>query len=476
VELRIAVLGAGPGGYIAAVRAAQMGARVTVVEKEALGGTCLNRGCIPSKIMKTTAALLERVKGAADFGVRCGGPVEADMPRLVARKNRIVASQVKGIQGLLAHHRIQVVHGDGRIEKFGVLSVHGKDGTEETIHWDRLIIATGSEPFALPGMPFDGERIVSSDHIWDLAEIPASMLIVGGGVIGCELAYIFSSLGSRVTVVEALDRVLPLPVVDEDCSKTLFREMKKRKIRILLNQTLKTVEKEGTKITALITPSPSAADNSQTKEVRMEDLNKVLVSVGRKPCTEGIGLENIGVKTDDRGWIIADERMETNISGVYAIGDVIGPDKAMLAHVASTEGRLAAENAGGGDMRMNYDVVPSVIFTAPEVACVGMSEKMAADRGLPVRAETVLFRTVGKAQVIGEIAGQAKVVFNSEDGKILGFHLVGPHVTDLIAEGTLAVKTGCRVDDIAGTIHAHPTLAEIMAEVALKAIDQPLHG
>jgi len=280
-----------------------------------------------------------------------------------------------------------------------------------------------------------------------------------------------------VTVVEALDRLLPLPAVDADCSKVLAREMKKRKIAFHVNRTVETAESSGDLLNVRIGPSPFAENLKERDKQPLEiEADMVLVCVGRTPNTGDIGLETIGVATDERGWIVADERMQTNVDGVFAIGDVLGPSKIMLAHVASSEGRVPPENVVGGDSRMDYTAVPGAVFTVPEVGNVGLSETQARESGMNVRADTVLFRTIGKAQVLGEIAGQAKIVSEVDNGRILGVHIIGPHASDLIAEGTLAIQNGLTVEQLVGTIHAHPTLAEIMLETGLKALDRGLHG
>jgi len=302
-------------------------------------------------------------------------------------------------------------------------------------------------------------------------------MILGGGVIGCEFAFLLSALGSRVSVVEALDRMLPLPSVDEDCSKVIQREMKKRKIQFMVKRTAQSVERSGGKLRVTIGPSPFIPDlGEREKQPLVVEVDKVLVCIGRRPCTQNMGLESIGVTLDPRGWIVADERMQTGVPGVYAVGDVLGPSKVMLAHVASMEGAVAAENAAGSGRSMDYGIVPGAIFTMPEVANVGLTEAQAREQGFPVRSDTVLFRTMGKAQVTGEIAGEAKIVSDARTGRILGVHMVGARAADLIAEGTLALKMQCTVKDLAETIHAHPTLAEVMQEASLKAMDMSLHG
>ena len=474
---KVTILGAGPGGYVAAVRAAQLGAEVTVVEKENVGGTCLNWGCIPSKIMKTSAELLEKIHQADAFGIHTEGAAVLDMHKLMARKQKILATQIKGIEGLLAHHKIKLVHGSARIDGPGKAAAIGEDGQEQRWEWDRLIIATGSQPFSVPAFPFDGRRVLSSDHILEIEAVPESILIVGGGVIGCEFACILSAMGATVTVVEALDRMLPLPSVDAGCSKVLEREMKKRKIKFFVNRVVESIAEDGDGLVATIGPSPFAENlKEKEKDPVTVQVSQALVCIGRSPNTQGIGLSTIGLETDAKGWIPVGDRMQTGVDNVYAIGDVLGPERVMLAHVASTEAMVAAENAMGANRTMDYTAVPGAIFTMPEVACVGLSEAQAGEQGLDVRSDTVMFRTIGKAQVIGELAGQATIVSEKNSGKVLGVHIIGPHATDLLGEGALAVANDLTVGDIAGTIHAHPTLAEIMLEVGLKATGRALHG
>lgn len=478
MTVKIAIFGGGPGGYVAAIRAAQLGAEVTLIEEHNLGGTCLNWGCIPSKVLITTATLLENIKKADVFGITINGEVFPDIRRLMERKDKVVGDQRKGILDLLKHHKIQYLKGTGYIKGKGLAGVRLSEGGEQEVPWDKLILATGTKPSPLPSLPFDGKRIISSNDALCLHEVPQSILIVGGGVIGCEFAFILSALGAKVTIVEALPRLLPLPSVDEDCSKVLQREMKKRKISFFVNKVVESFSEVDNKLEVTIGPSPFL-ENPTEKDKRpiTETVDKILVCVGRIPNSTNIeGLDLLNIQLDQKGWVIANELMETSDPKVYAIGDLLGPSKIMLAHVASAEGLVAAENAVGGKVRMDYSAVPGAIFTSPEVANVGLTEIQAAEQGYQVRSDTVLFRTLGKAHVIGEIAGQAKIVSEEDSGRVLGVHIIGPHATDLIAEGTLAVRMGCSVRDLAQTIHAHPTLSEVMGEAALKAIDKPLHG
>ncbi len=477
MKKRIVVIGAGPGGYVAAIRAAQLGGDVTLVEKENIGGTCLNWGCIPTKILITTAELLEKFGRARDFGIEVEGSVRADLERLMARKTAIVQSQRDGILKLIQHNRVRYQTGTAVISGPGLVEVRQSGEPPLELAWDKLILATGTRAMDIPAFPFDGKKILSSDHALTLKKIPDSMIIVGGGVIGCEFAAIFSALGSKVTVVEALSRLLPLPSVDESCSKILAREMKKRKIAFHVNRVVESVEDAGKSVRAAIGPSPflDAPSPKDGKPLALE-AEKVLVCIGRRPNTEDLGLKTLGLEPDSKGWIAVDDHMETDTPGVYAIGDILGPSKIMLAHVASTEGNIATENAMGADKSMDYTVVPGAVFSSPEIADVGLTETQTAAAGLKARSDTVLFRTLGKAQAMGEIAGQAKIVSDTETGRILGVHIVGAHATDLIAEAALAIKMGGSVKDLAETIHAHPTLPEIMMETSFKALDRSLHG
>jgi dihydrolipoamide dehydrogenase len=472
---KVAVIGAGPGGYTAGIRAAQLGAEVTVIEGDTIGGTCLNRGCIPSKVMKTTAELLDKLQRCQEFGIRLNGSIGPDMEALTARKHAVVQTQVKGLLNLFEQHKVRYIRGFAAIRGMNLCAVRLADGRTMEVPWDRLILAPGSAYAEIPSLPFDGARILSSNDALSLQDIPGSLLIVGGGVIGCEFAFIFACLGSQVTVVEAMPRVLALPSVDEDCSKVIQREMKKRKIQLLVNKTVDTVEERDGRCLATLGPSPYAGEPQELDKKPMAAVaDKILVCIGRKPNTSGMGIEKGGVKTDEKGWLIADRGMRTTGPGVYAVGDALGPSRPMLAYVASSEGLAAAENALGGKREVTYDVIPGVVFTMPEVANVGLTEAQARAQGCNVRCATLLFRNLGKPHVIGEIAGEAKIVHDAETGRILGVHLVGPHASDLIAEGTLALKMGCTVQDLAETIHAHPTLAEIYMEVSLKALGRPV--
>ncbi|MBW2028246.1 MAG: dihydrolipoyl dehydrogenase [Deltaproteobacteria bacterium] len=474
---RVVIIGAGPGGYVAAVRAAQMGTEVTVVEQDKVGGTCLNWGCIPSKIMARCAEITDLVKDAGHWGIGIEASRAPDLEALARRERTVIQGQAEGIMKLFKRHGISYAVGRGYIQDSGLVTVYGEDGENQEIPWDSLILATGSRPMELPRIPFDGKRVISSNEALFLQEVPKSVLIIGAGAIGCEFAFIFSAMGSAVTLVEILPNILPIPSVDDECRKVIQREMKKRKIQFLLGNEVKGLEDRGEKLRVTIGPSHGKSKTRSRKdEGRTLEVERVLVCIGRAPNSAHLGLENLGVKTDARGWIIANDRMETNVPGVYAIGDLLGPSKVMLAHVASAEGRVAAENCAGGSNFMKYDVIPHVIFTRPEVACVGLTEKQALEMGIDIDTRTVLFRSLGKAHVTGEISGLAKVLWDTESKRILGLHLVGPQAGDLIAEATLALRKGLTLRDLADTIHAHPTFSEIMAELAFKALGRPVHA
>ncbi len=467
MSTKIGIIGAGPGGYIAAIRAAQLGAQVTVIEQEAIGGTCLNWGCIPTKTIRTTAELIEQFHRAKEFGIDLEGSFRPNMERIMTRKNEVIRTLAQGIKKIFESYKIQYIKGTAFIEDPKRILVTGRDEKTLAIEADKIIIASGSKPLVFPAFPFDGQYILSSTDALLLQEIPESILIIGGGVIGCEFAFIFKALGSQVTVVEALPRTLGLPSIDNDCSTIIQREMKKRKIKVILDKTVEKTEIQNGRVRVTIGPSPFLKEVKEKDRTPLEtEVQKVLVSIGRESNAEALGLNRLGVELDSKSWIKANERLETNVDGIYAIGDALGPSKIMLAHAASTEGIIAVENIMGHDRTMNYELVPSAIFTFPEVADVGLTESQAKERGHEVRSDSFQFRTLGKPQAMGEIVGQVKIVSESRNGKILGVHIVGPQATDLIAEGTLAIRLGATVEDLAHTIHAHPTLAEALMETA----------
>lgn len=471
MKKKITFIGAGPGGYVAAQQAAQMGAEVTVIEKDTLGGICLNWGCIPTKTLKSSAEVFAKTGRLAEFGIRLDGQIKPDWAAIMTRKNRIVKTMVGGIENAFKAEKIKLIKGSGQIIDPHCVRVRDENGIQTMVESDRLILATGSRPQPLPALPFNGQTILSSSDALTLEEIPGELLVLGGGVIGVEFAFIFNAFGTQVTVVEGLDRLLPLPSVDADSSKTLQREMKKKRIPFYPNKTVTRTEMTPKgKMSVTLGPSPFLETISEKDKKEIDLLvDKMLVTIGRIPNTEHLGLESIGLQLDAGGWIVANSKMETNVPDVYAIGDVLGPSKMMLAHVASMEGLVAVDNCLGGNREMNYQAVPSAIYTFPEVADVGLTETQAQVAGIDYRVDKFLFRELGMAHVMGELAGQVKIVSEKKSGKIIGVHMIGAHVTELIAEATLAVQQGVTVQDLAVTIHAHPSLAEGMWETARKA-------
>ena len=474
---RITILGAGSGGYTAAIRAAHLGAEVTVVENDSIGGTCLNWGCIPTKTLRASAEALSTANRLSEFGITAGGSFSPDMAAIMARKDKVVKTLVGGIAALFKSNKIRLIKGRGTVLSPSRVSVETPDNGMVEAEGDKLILATGTKVMGLPDLPLDGQDVISSDDALQLEEVPEEIVIVGGGVVGSEFAFILDALGSKVTVVEALDRILPLPSIDGEISRTLQREMKKKKVPFHVNKTVANTSKDADgKISVTLGPSPFLSEITEKDRKPVElSVDKILVCVGREYNTAGLGLERVGVQVDARGWIPVNDRLETNIPGIYAVGDILGPEKIMLAHVASTEAMVAAENCLGADRVMDYRVVPSGVFTFPEIASVGLSEEQAKDRGMQYRTDSFDFRALGKSQAMGEIAGRIKIISGLEDGGILGVHLIGPHATDLVAEAALAMQVKATVRDLAETIHLHPSLSEGLMEAAHAATGRSIH-
>ena len=460
---KLTILGGGPGGYTAAFRAAASGATVTLVEKNRLGGTCLHAGCIPTKSLKASADMLELALTLDRFGIRQNSVPVPDMPAIMARKERIVNLLATGLASTAQALGVTLVNGTGRLLDAGRVEVTGEAGLS-LVESDGVILATGSCCLELPNLAVDHHRVLSSDDALALRTVPQRLTVLGGGVIGCELACLFASLGSRVTVVEARERPLPLPGVDEDMSKLLVREMKKRGIRFLGGQTVVGVEHAANALRLRM----NGASSGQGAPDPSLETDVLVVAVGRAAMTQGLGLAEAGVAVDERGWIGADAQMQTSLPGVFAIGDVLGPARSMLAHTAISEAGVAVETFLGRQACMAYDIVPSAMFTLPEIACVGLTEAEARARGHEVVSATVQVRELGKAHAADDLSGQFKLVARVGDNRLLGAHLACAHATDMIAELALALRLKATISDIAGTIHAHPTLAEGVWEAALK--------
>jgi dihydrolipoamide dehydrogenase len=444
----IAILGAGPGGYVAAIRAAQLGVKVTVIENRALGGVCLNWGCIPSKALLSVVELGEKLKKAHELGLQLSEPPAFIPSQMVERKTRVVDGLVKGIATLLKHWDVSHVRGTGRLVNDRTLRVSFADGTETSIQADGIVIATGSSSPALPLFPVDGHDIMTSQEALEIPRVPERFLIVGGGVEGCEFASLYAGLGSRVTVVEMMPRLLPLE--DEEISVFIERELKKRTVRIITGNSVQSVARTDVGI------STALADGEQL------DCDAILVSVGRRCNTNGIGLEEVGVKLGAKGEIEINDRLETNVPGVYAVGDVVG--KAMLAHVASAQGKVAVDNIMGNAKTMNYDVVPAGIFTLPEIGRVGLTEGQIRERGIAPKIGRYRYNALGKAHAVGDTVGLVKILADPQTDRVLGAHLVGAHAADLVHEAALAMQLNAKARDVADMIHAHPTHAEALME------------
>lgn len=457
--MKIVVVGAGPGGYVAALRAARRGASVTLVEKGRLGGTCLQKGCIPTKTLAATAQVARIVRRAGEFGLRVSGEMEIDPRSVRDRVRRVVSIQEKGIGNLLASWGVSVVQGTARLETGGTVVVEKPDGSRERLPADRVILATGSLPARVPGTDADGERILDSDSVANLDWIPERFLIIGGGVIGCEFASIYQALGARVFVTEAMDRILPNE--DEEVSSLLTKEYKKQGIEIETGVTIKTAVRDG------------EAVRVEYGGGRRETYDAVAVVVGRRPNTDALGLSDAGVKTGSRKEVLVDGSMRTATEGIYAVGDMTGG--MLLAHLASHQGMTAADHAVTGREEPAARAVPAGIFTYPEIGRVGMTEQEARKAFTEIRVGRFQFRGLGKSHAVGEIVGMAKVVAK-EKGEIVGAHIVGAEAADLIHEFSLAIDRRMTLDELGGVIHVHPTLSEIAGEASLAGVGMAIHA
>jgi dihydrolipoamide dehydrogenase len=455
----ILVLGGGPGGYYAAIRGAQLGAKVVVVEKENLGGTCLNWGCIPTKALYRNAEIMYILKHAKEFGINVEN-YSVDVDKIQERKHGVVKQLVTGIQQLMDAYKIQVVKGTGILKDKNTVTVTSSNGEVNDVTAKNIIIATGSVE-ALPGIPgIDLEGLMTSNEALEFKKVPKHLVVVGGGVIGIEFATIFHAMGSEVTVI--VSKAI-LKRMDSDLTKRLEVSLKKRGLKFHKEGRAKRIEKENEMFAVY-----ADGKNGEVKMVADE----VLIASGRKANVEGINLEGIGVEFSAKG-IVVDENFETNIKGVYAIGDVIG--RAMLAHVASHHGISAVESIMGIKSKINHDVIPDCVFTFPEVAGVGITEDEAKLKGIEYKTSKFPFAANGKALTLGESEGLIKVIANSDD-EVIGVHIMGPHASDLIHEGTLAISNKLKIDAIAHTIHAHPTLSETFAEAILGLKNEAIHA
>lgn len=452
----IAVIGGGPGGYPAAIKAAQSGKSVALIEGKELGGTCLNRGCIPSKALIAGAELLQRLQDAPEFGITIKG-VSFDYGKTVERKDHVVAKIRKSLEGLIQANKITVFKGYGKFISPREIKITGEVNT--TLRAEKIIIATGSEPRSIASFPFDYQKIHDSTSLLNLKVLPKKILIVGGGIIGCEFASLFAAYGVDVTILEMLPRLIPME--DKTVSAALTKAFQKKGIRIETNIKVDTIEKTDSGIRAVL------ADGNTF------DADISLVAVGRALNTADIGLEKAGVLVNDNGMIPVSDTMETNVPGIYAIGDIAS--KWWLAHVATHQGLVAASNAAGEKAHMHYNAIPSVIFTHPEIGTVGMSLETALETGHDAIAAAFPFQALGKSQAAYQTEGFAQIIVERKTGQILGAQVVGHEASALIAEMAVAIANELTVESITETIHAHPTIPEAWLEAAFIAQDKPVH-
>ena len=459
MQADIIVIGGGPGGYVAAIRGAQLGAKVILIEKDKIGGTCLNYGCIPTKTLFKNAEVMNTLKHAADFGFEVEG-FSYNIQKIQERKNNVISQLVGGIEQLLAANQVTVLKGTAEFIDTKTLKVHQADAVQTVVSGDKIIIATGSRSYipAIEGMSLEG--VYTSKELLDFEEVPEKLVIIGGGVIGMEFACIFQELGSEVTVVEYASSILPM--IDSDITKRFTASLKKRGMTIHTATKVNKIEE--------IDGVLSVVAEGKKGEI-VVPATAVLVSTGRTPVLEELQLDVVGVKHHQCA-IEVDSHLMTNVEGIYAIGDVNG--KIMLAHAASHQGLAVVEEIMGIEHKGNHELVPNCIFVLPEISSVGITEDIAVEKGIPYKASKFLFGANGKALSIGEPEGFVKVISDLDD-KIIGVHIMGPHASDLIHEGTLAISQGLTVDDIGNTIHAHPTLSEAFVEAVMGLKGEAIH-
>ncbi len=462
---RVTIIGAGPGGTAAAFSAAKNGLEVTLVEAEYLGGICLNYGCIPTKTLKASAEAFETVLNAHDFGIDVSCNTAINMGSVVDRKNSVIETLRKGLAKTCENLNIKTVFGHGKIINANLVEVTKEDGSIEKVKSDAIIIGTGTKILSLPCIPVDHKYILSSDDALEIRDLPKSMIIIGGGVIGCELATIFHTFGSDVTIVASQERLLASSSLDTEMSKILQREMRKTGIKFELGRMVTKAEVVDGKVEVHMVDSACMTQAKNANEEILE-ADLVIAAVGRLAYTEGLGLKEAGIETDKRGFIVTNEYYETSVPNIYAIGDILGPNKIMLAHMAMTEGVAAVKNIMGEKKSYDYQICPAAIFVTPEIGSVGLSEIQAVEMGYEIVVELMQLRELGKAQAMGSISGAFKLIADKKTRKLLGAHIAGSHASDIIAELTLAIQLGATVEDLAKTIHAHPTLSEGVFETA----------
>lgn len=464
-QFDITIIGSGPGGYVAAIRAAQLGFKTAIIEKyPTLGGTCLNVGCIPSKALLDSSEHFEKAKHEfADYGILINEP-KVDLPKMIARKNAVVEQTTKGINYLMDKNKVTVFEGVGSFESATKIKITKNDGSTESIESKYTIIATGSKPSTLPFITIDKERIITSTEALGLQEVPKKLLVIGGGVIGLELGSVYMRLGAEVTVIEYLDKIIP--GMDGALSKELQKVLKKQGMKFSLSTAVSGVERIGDSVRV-------TATNKKGEEVVFEG-DYCLVSVGRRPYTDGLSLENAGVELDERGRVKVNDHLQTNIPNIYAIGDVV--KGVMLAHKAEEEGVFVVESLAGQKPHINYNLIPGVVYTWPEVAGVGKTEEQLKVEGIDYKVGNFPMRALGRSRASGDTDGFVKILADAKTDEILGFHIIGARAADLIAEGVTAMEFRASAEDLTRMSHAHPTYAEAIKEAALDATaKRPIH-
>lgn len=462
----VTIIGSGPGGYVAAIRAAQLGMKTAIIERyNSLGGTCLNVGCIPSKALLDSSEHYHNAKEKFELHGIDLKDLKVNMPQMIKRKNEVVEQTVKGIDFLMKKNKIDVYHGHGSFVDKNTVSIAKEDGSKEEITSDKIIIATGSKPIMPDSFPYDKERVITSTEALNISEVPKRMVLVGGGVIGLELGSVFARLGTEVEVVEYMDRILP--TMDIDCSKELTRALKKIGIKFHLRHAV-----TGMKINKKsVTVSVQKRDSEDSFTVNAD---YCLVAIGRRAYTDKLGLDKVGISTDDKGRINVDEQLRTEVDNIYAIGDVIRG--AMLAHKAEEEGSFVAEVIAGEKPHIDYNLIPGVVYTWPEVASVGQTEQQLKDDGIPYKVGKFPMKALGRARASTDTEGMVKILAHKETDEVLGVHMVGPRTADMIAEAVTAMEFRASAEDIARMSHAHPTYTEATKEAALAATaDRALH-
>ena len=456
----VVIIGSGPGGYVAAIRCAQLGMKTAIIEKySTLGGTCLNVGCIPSKALLASSHHYSEIAHFADHGIEVSGDVKVNLEKMIARKQAVVDQTSGGVNFLMDKNKITVFEGKGSFIDATHVAVDKADGSKETLEAKNIIIATGSKPSSLPFIKIDKERIITSTEALKLKEVPKHLVIIGGGVIGIELGQVYLRLGAQVSVVEFMDRIIP--GMDGSLSKELMKVLKKQGMKFYVSHKVKSVERKGNNVTV-------QAENAKGETVTLEG-DYSLVSVGRRPYTDGLNADKAGVKISERGQIEVNDHLQTAVPNIYAIGDVVRG--AMLAHKAEEEGTMVAEILAGQKPHINYNLIPGVVYTWPEVAAVGQTEEQLKAAGVDFKSGSFPFKALGRARAGGDLDGFVKILADSKTDEVLGVHMIGARCADLIAEAVTAMEFKASAEDISRMSHAHPTFAEAIKEAALAATD-----